>query len=231
MLVLAGGSLAGKTLGPSPLLNQQPAELPDGSGLALDHIGERLANQTDLHSLMVVVDANHPPLRPIRHSNKWHWVSISPQASVLASLEAALESVTTDQVLIQPITTLPPASLPQGCWIGLGDQPMPRENWSAVSAIDSDQPHFHPKRTPASPQEPESHPFTGFQSTHATAGVAGKQTPAALVVRCRRQDLLSLAQPWCAETPACGISLAGSRSPRHSQPPPTGSAQQPWFRR
>ena len=162
MLVLAGGSLAGKTLGPSPLLNQQPAELPDGSGLALDHIGERLANQTDLHSLMVVVDANHPPLRPIRHSNKWHWLSISPQASVLASLEAALESVTTDQVLIQPITTLPPASLPQGCWIGLGDQPMPRENWSAVSAIDSDQPHFHPKRTPASPQEPESHPFTGL---------------------------------------------------------------------
>ena len=201
MLVLAGGSLAGKTLGPSPLLNQQPAELPDGSGLALDHIAERFAGQTDLHALMVVVDVNHPPLRPMRYRDQWQWLGIPPQASVLASLEAALASVTTDQVLIQPITTLPPASLPQGCWIGLGDQPMPRENWSAVSAIDGDHPHFHPKRTPASAQEPESHPFTGLlrAPTQRLRALLASRHQQPEWCDAADQDLLSLAQAlWCA---------------------------------
>ena len=145
-LVLAGGSLAGKTLGPSPLLSRSPAELPDGSGYALDHIRERLHNAPAIIALMVVVDADPPQARPMRERQQWQWLAIPAQPSVVASLEAALASITTEQVLVQPITTLPPTSLPQGCWIGLGEQALPRENWSAVSALDTDAPQFHPKQ-------------------------------------------------------------------------------------
>ena len=163
-LVLAGGSLAAKSLGPSPLLSRSPVELPDGSGFALDHIRERLQNTPEINALMVVVDADHPQPRAMRGSHQWHWLPIPAQPSVVASLEAALAFISTEQVLIQPITTLPPASLPEGCWIGLGDQALPRENWSAVSAVESDAPQFHPKNRPRSGEEPESHPFTGLIS-------------------------------------------------------------------
>ncbi|QNJ18441.1 hypothetical protein SynA1825c_00098 [Synechococcus sp. A18-25c] len=163
-LVLAGGSLAGKTLGPSPLLSRSPAELPDGSGFALDHIRERLNNAPSITSLMVVVDADQPHARPMRGRQQWQCLTIPAQPSVLASLEAALAVISTEQVLVQPITTLPPTSLPEGCWIGLGDQALPRENWSAVSALDADAPQFHPKQQPRTDHEPDSHPFTGLIS-------------------------------------------------------------------
>ncbi|WP_250396970.1 hypothetical protein [Synechococcus sp. MU1651] len=163
-LVLAGGSLAGKTLGPSPLLSRSPAELPDGSGYALDHIRERLHNAPAIIALMVVVDADPPQARPMRERQQWQWLAIPAQPSVVASLEAALASITTEQVLVQPITTLPPTSLPQGCWIGLGEQALPRENWSAVSALDTDTPQFHPKQQLKTDHEPDSHPFTGLIS-------------------------------------------------------------------
>ncbi len=163
-LVLAGGSLAGKTLGPSPLLSRTPVDLPDGSGFALDHIRERLHNTPWINTLMVVVDADHPQLRPMRGHHQWQWLAIPAQPSVVASLETTLAFIRTEQVLIQPITTLPPASLPQGSWIGLGDQPLPRENWSAVSALESDAPQFHPKQRSRNGEESESYPFTGLIS-------------------------------------------------------------------
>ena len=168
-LVLAGGSLADKTLGPSPLLSRNPVELPDGSGFALDHIRERFCNSQAINTLMVVVDADHPPPRPMRERQQWQWLAIPAQPSVVESLEAALEFISTEEVLIQPITTLPPSSLPEGCWIGLGDQALPRENWSAVSALDGDAPQFHPKRQPRTTHEPDSHPFTGLISARTAS--------------------------------------------------------------
>ncbi len=163
-MVLAGGSLASKTLGPSPLLSRSPVELPDGSGFALDHIRERLHNAPGINTLMVVVDADHPQTRPMRGRQQWKWLAIPAQPSVVASLETALAVINTEQVLIQPITTLPPTSLPEGCWIGLGDQALPRENWSAVTALDSDAPQFHAKQRPRTDDESDSHPFTGLIS-------------------------------------------------------------------
>ena len=163
-LVLAGGSLAGKTLGPSPLLSLSPAELPDGSGFALDHIRERLQNAPLVSALMVVVNDDHPQSRPMRERHQWQWLTIPSQRSVVASLEAALAFISTEHVLVLPITTLPPTSLPDGCWIGLGEQALPRENWSAVSAVDNDLPKFHSKQQPKTDHEPDSHPFTGLIS-------------------------------------------------------------------
>ena len=167
-LVLAGGSLAGKILGPSPLLSCCPVELPDGSGFALDHIRERLQNAPAIRTLMVVVDAEHPQPRAMRERHQWHWLTIPAQRSVVASLEAVLAFISTEQVLVQPITTLPPTSLPEGCWIGLGDQALPRENWSAVSSLDGNTPQFHPKQQPRTDDEPDSHPFTGLISAPTT---------------------------------------------------------------
>lgn len=161
-LVLAGGSLAGKRLGPSPPLSAHPAELADGSGLALDHICQRSRHQPEVGCIRVVVDAPWCALRPMRHQPHWQWFTILPQANVLASLAVALEAVSSDQVLLQPITTLPPLSLPSGTWIGLGEHPLPREDWSGVSGIATDQIRFHPKRQPPDRREPNSHPFTGL---------------------------------------------------------------------
>jgi len=161
-LVLAGGSLAGKRLGPSPPLSAHPAELADGSGLALDHICQRLRHQPEVGCIRVVVDAPWCAMRPMRHQPHWQWLTIPPQANVLASLAVALEAVSSDQVLLQPITTLPPLSLPSGTWIGLGEHPLPREDWSGVSGITTDQIRFHPKRQSSDGQEPNSHPFTGL---------------------------------------------------------------------
>ena len=106
VLVLAGGSLADKSLGPSPLLSRSPAELPDGSGFALERIRERLHNAPKIKTLMVVVNTNNAQPRPMRRGPQWEWPAI-PQPNVVASLEAALSFVRTEQVLIQPITTLP----------------------------------------------------------------------------------------------------------------------------
>ena len=161
-IVLAGGSLAGKWLGPSFPLTHHPAELADGSGFALDHITNRLQKQPEIDSIIVVVDAPLPTFRPMRQSHLWQWLPIPAQASVLASLEVALESIASEQVLVQPITTLPPDPLPGGCWIGLGDQPLPQEDWSAVSAGSTDNPYFQSKNQAAQFQSNESHPFTGL---------------------------------------------------------------------
>ena len=38
VLILAGGSLNNKTLGPGPALSDHPADLPNGSGLARQYI-------------------------------------------------------------------------------------------------------------------------------------------------------------------------------------------------
>lgn len=100
----------------------------------------------------------------MRKRQQWQWLAIPAQPSVVASLEAALAVISTEQVLVQPITTLPPTYLPEGCWIGLGEQALPRENWSAVSSLETDAPQFHPKQQLKTDQEHDSHPFTGLIS-------------------------------------------------------------------
>lgn len=201
--MLAGGSLAGKRLGPCPPISNHPALLADGSGLALDHISSRLTRQTSIEAMLVVVDAPLPPLRPIRKQHAWQWLPIPPQPSVLASLDAALARVNSEQVLVQPITTLPPDPLPNGSWIGLGEQPLPREDWSAVSALGTKHPRFHHKRDPIDQQAPECHPFTGLI-----------QAPAALLRELlgQRRDHPS----WSAEADQDLLSLAEWLHARHA---------------
>lgn len=161
-LVLAGGSLSGKRIGPSPPLSAHPACLADGSGLALDRIAARLSNLPGLDALQVVIDAPMPSLRPMRQRRPWQWRPIAPQPSVLASLEAALQQGASPQVLVLPVTTLPPDTLPAGHWIGLSEEALPREDWSAVLEPRSSQPRFLSKHTPADAAEPRSHAFTGL---------------------------------------------------------------------
>lgn len=173
-LVLAGGSLAGKNIGPTQPLNLDPAALADGSGLALDHIVNRLLSQNLIGPIQVVVDAPKPHDRPWRYQRQWQWLPIPPQTSILASLEAALHAVSTPQVLVHPITTLPPDQLPHGCWIGVSDKTLLQEDWSAVSEPASRKPRFWPKQ----------HAGNDLNARHAFTGLIA--APTALL-----QELLS----------------------------------------
>ncbi|GEM_PF-2140418 len=161
VLILAGGSLAQKQLGPAPALSQHPADLPDGSTLARARIAGHYKNQCQGLVIRLLCDHNTGSPRPHR-SDAWiKPLLISPQIAVIDSVRSALAQIQTPWLLLVPITTLPCGSLKPEASITLGHTAIPREDWSAVSQPNGPNPIFLSKTKPAPRNEPPSHPFTG----------------------------------------------------------------------
>ena len=161
VLILAGGSLSEKQLGPAPCLNSQPADLADGSGLARDRIIRHYRRQSEHLQIRLLIDRGAQTPRPHLSDGLMEPLCIDPQPSVIESVRTALEQIATPWLLLIPVTTLPSGPATADHRIELGDTALPRENWSAVSAPNSATPVFHNKTAPPSSGEPPSHPFTG----------------------------------------------------------------------
>ena len=161
VLILAGGSLAQKQLGPAPALSAHPADLPDGTGLARARIAQHYQQKSEGLVIRLLCDHKMGTPRPHR-SDAWiEPLLITPQAAVIDSVRAALDQIQTPWLLLVPITTLPSGNLKQEASITLGHTAIPRENWSAVSQPNGPNPIFLSKTKPAPGDEPSSHPFTG----------------------------------------------------------------------
>ena len=160
VLILAGGSLQDKQLGPAPALSSNPADLADGSGLARARLHQHFQSIPGLR-LRLLRDRNQPPLRPHRCDPQLPPLLIDGQASVIGSLRAALPLIDTPWLLLQPITSLPMLQPEQRCSIELGDQAMPRENWSGVADPKSPTPLFRSRNQPPAHDERPCHPFSG----------------------------------------------------------------------
>lgn len=188
VLVLAGGSLAGKTLGPAPPLWQHPLLLPAGSGLAIEAIRRFYAEGLLPAKLQVVVDEPPPATIPLRGLAADALLHVHPHPHILGSLRAALATISTPWVQVNPITTLPTRPAELACQILVGDQPLVRENWSAVRPLAGGSWAFEGKHSPAN--NAPAAPFTGI----LCAPTAVLAALAASIPEEQAGDLLALAQ-------------------------------------
>ena len=161
VLILAGGSLAQKQLGPAPALSEHPADLPDGSGLARARIAKHYKDQGEGLVIRLLCDRTLGPPRAHRSDGWIEPLLIAPQTAVIDSVRAALNQIHTPWLLLVPITTLPCGPLEPKASITLGQRAIPRENWSAIGQAHGPEPHFLSKTQTAPGDEPASHPFTG----------------------------------------------------------------------
>ena len=193
VLILAGGSLGDKRLGPAPSLSDIPLDLADGSCLARQRSLAHYNDQTDPPRIALLRDSNQPSPRPHQMDAGFQLITIPPQPSVIGSVRAALPEITTPWLLLQPITSLPSQPAHPECWIELGEEALPREDWSAVAEPCSSSPHFLNKLESPSQDPGPSHPFTGLlcaptELLRALIGRAPEQDSP------DDQDLLNLAQ-------------------------------------
>ena len=160
VLVLAGGDLQNKRLGPAPPQHHHPMLLPAGSGLAVDAILRFYRQSPRAIALKVLVDQPPPLAVPLRHHKAMGIEAIPPQPSILGTLKVGLATVQTPWVLINPITTLPSRRPELASQIQVGDQPLIRDNWSAVRQTNHGRWLFEHKADP--PSLVASLPFTGI---------------------------------------------------------------------
>ncbi|MCB4389377.1 aminoglycoside phosphotransferase family protein [Synechococcus sp. MU1617] len=160
VLILAGGSLNNKQIGPLPSLSNNPADLADGSGLARDQINQHF-RKLDGVKQCLLSDQSNTPIRPHLCDSGLEKLLIEPQSDVIASIKKALPKIETPWLLLQPITSLPTLDVELCYSIELGERPIPRENWSAVEAPETNKPRFLSRDQSVSTDEKPSHPFTG----------------------------------------------------------------------
>ena len=161
-IILAGGTLDHKIIGPSPPLNKHPVALVDGSGYALTQTTKRLRQVPEISSIYVVIDTPKEIVPPMASADHWEWIIVEPQDSVIGTLSEALQKIKNQNLIIIPITTLPPLCIPPGEWIGFSQQKLIRENWSSILQPLSSKPVFLDKLSPHVKDEAPSHAFTGI---------------------------------------------------------------------
>ena len=160
ILIMAGGSLNNKQIGPLPSLNNNPANLADGSGLARGRIHQHF-HGIDGVKQYLLSDQSSTPIRPHLCDSGLEKLLIEPQSDVIGSLKKALPKIETPWLMLQPITSLPTLEVERGCSIELGEQAIPRENWSAVEGPGTNKPRFLSRDQSVYTYEKPSHPFTG----------------------------------------------------------------------
>ncbi len=164
ILILAAGQLPDRQLGPAPLLNEHPLDLPAGSDLAVQRIIHFYRENGPKSQLIAVID----------NYSKWHYnclssqldgiLQIAPQASAGDSLMRALTKVDRNaEIILNPITSLPNKFLTQSCAIVISEKEQPRENWSAFTKLEPKGPEdLLSKLFNINQKEGKSYPFTGI---------------------------------------------------------------------
>ncbi|MBW0167208.1 MAG: hypothetical protein KXJ49_06905 [Vulcanococcus sp.] len=165
VLILAAGQLPERQLGPAPLLHRHPLDLPAGSDLALQRISAHYRRHWPQAQLVAVIDAASRSHYPAALHQLDQLLTITPQPSINASLEAALQRIDAHEVVVNPITALPTATALPNCAVVLGDEALPRQNWSAFATPQPRGPsQLLSKLQPNQANEPASYPFTGLLS-------------------------------------------------------------------
>ncbi|MDA9638946.1 hypothetical protein N9S87_00505 [Synechococcus sp. AH-779-G23] len=160
ILVLAGGELASKRLGPAKPQHNHPLLLPAGSSLAIDTIAAFYKRADPKFSIVAVVDQLLPLAVHLRNSGHFSIYQIEAQPHILGSIKASLKTVKTDWVIINPITTLPTGFIEFKCEIRAGKTRLIRENWSSLHQDTCGQWLFEHRDDRVSNQP--THPFTGI---------------------------------------------------------------------
>ncbi|MFZ4565791.1 MAG: hypothetical protein ACOYMY_04945 [Prochlorococcaceae cyanobacterium] len=130
-----------------------------GTKLAIERIHSFFANKPQLTTLLAVGDANRSIYQLLPYKDV-RVIGIGKTRNVNETLLAALDHVTTEWCLINPITAVPTSHLSTEGAVYFGQDLIPKENWSALTVPSQNQPMFHPKAE-ASSNGLISHPFTG----------------------------------------------------------------------
>lgn len=167
VVVPACGDLRSKALGPSPLFSGDPLTLPVGGRLAIDPIRRFHATHLPQATVHVAIDESAFERRPWRSLRACRVLDVGRTGSVCETLLRALERVEASFVIVNPVTTIPTATLHPRAAIGLGREAIHRERWSAVRFDASGTPIFLPRDRPD--DGGPSFPFTGLISSSRTA--------------------------------------------------------------
>ena len=160
VLVLAGGDLKSKTLGPSKPIWSHPLMLPAGSCLAIEIIRRFYEKGPLPCEFKIAIDSMPPNAAPIRSLEQKDLILIEPHANIIGSLQASLKEIKTPWVLVNPITTLPARPAELACQIMVGEEKMIREDWSSLKNEIKDSWAIE-KKTDVQTMRPSS-PFTGI---------------------------------------------------------------------
>lgn len=188
VLVLAGGSLAGKALGPASPLHNHPLLLPAGSGLAIHQIQHHYSSGALPVVLKVCIDEQPPAEVPLRGLAREQLLLVPPQSHIIGSLKTALAAISTPWVLVNPITTLPARPAELACQILVGAQALVRENWAAVRPLPNGGWSFEGKGATANCVP--AAPFTGI----LCAPTATLATIASAIPEYHSSDLMAVAK-------------------------------------
>ena len=157
LIVLAAGHQ------PTPFGGGQPGDdsgfLNVGTKLAIERIHSFFANKPQLCTLLAVGSADKD-IYQLRPYNNVNVIGVGGTQSVSETLLAALDHITTEWCMVNPITAVPTSHLSTEGAVYFGQDLIPKENWSALTVPSQNQPSFHPKSETAS-NGLISHPFTG----------------------------------------------------------------------
>ena len=140
--------------------------------------------------------------------------AIPPQPSILGTLKVRLATVQTPWVLINPITTLPSRPPELASQSQVGDQPLIRENWSAVRQTNHGRWLF--KHKPDQPCLMASLPFTGI----LIARIKQLTELVDHLLQSASQDLLHLAEALYQQADAAVVATTRPCS-QPTRPKPT----------
>ncbi|KZR73260.1 hypothetical protein [Prochlorococcus marinus] len=163
ILILAGGTLSGRKIGPAENLNKDPRWLPAGSRLAIDRIFNFYRSKDKKANVLLVhdMDDGNSSSLPERTCPGLNQLSIPAQNCIGNTLSEVLKFIKSKWVVINPVTTLPILMPKAITSIQIGDKPLQQENWSSfIQGLDGD---WHPlAKKYADPFSPPSWPFTGI---------------------------------------------------------------------
>lgn len=157
-----------------------------GTKLAIERISSFFQKKPDLITILAVCNADKA-IYQLKPFESVQVISTGETSSVSETLEASLNHVKSQWCLINPITAVPSSHLSTEGAVYFGQDPIPKENWSALTVPSQDKPVFHPKADISS-KGLTSHPFTGriyAETQHIIDALANLQHE-------ERQDLIFL---------------------------------------
>ena len=174
VIILAGGSLEDKALGPAKPLYNHPLLLSSGSELAIFYICNFYSRFVPKANIHIIIDQDMPIEFPINLDQEIKIKRVPKQSTVMGTLKKGIDFIQTPWVLINPITTLPTHKVDIESQILIGEQRLMQEDWSGVRRDEKNRWTFHKKQS--THKNIFSYPFTGIftSETHELKKILGK---------------------------------------------------------
>lgn len=145
VLVLAGGSLHNNKISTLKPFTYNPVLLPAGSKLAIQHIVDFYSQSDLFRNIKIIYDRHDPMMNYLQPDLRNHFCKIVAEPDIINTLKSSLHGISTDWILINPVTTLPSIIPFLECHVQVGDKELIAEDWSGINMTEDKQVNFKSK--------------------------------------------------------------------------------------